>query len=298
MRRIGFLSPAIPPSPAEDAPLWEPLRKLGWVEGQNLVIERRYASGRIELLQPMAEELVRLKVELIVGNGTVASLAAKGVSATVPIVVNRSGDPVRTGLVANLARPGGNVTGTSTIAPELDAKRLELLRQLLPGAMRIGELVYPPNPVSRVERADKEQAYRSLRLQPVFVETVQADNLESAVVEVVQRGGQALIVGAEPLFAENFSTIVRVAQRFSLPIVVESKYWLDTGGLVSYGPSDVEFTRKLAVFVDKILKGARPGDLPIEQPTKFDLVINLKVAKALGIAIPQSLLLRADEVIQ
>ena len=298
VRYIGFLSLEAPAPPAEREPFWEPLRDLGWAEGQNLIIERRYASGKPELLQPMAAELVRLKVELIVTGGTVASLAAKRATTSVPIVFYRSGDPVGSGLVASLARPGGNITGNSTISPELDIKRLELLRQLLPGATRIAELVYPTNPVWRVGRDRKEQAYRSLGLEPIFVEPTAANELESAVAEAARRGGQALIVNADPLFAQNFSAITHAAQRFSLPIVVEGKSWLDDGTLVSYGASEDELNRQVAVLVDKILKGAKPGDLPIQQPTRFELGINLKTAKALGITVPSALLLRADEVMR
>ena len=297
VHRIGFLSVEAPASPADREPFWEPLQALGWVEGKNLIVERRYTSGRAELLQPMAEELVRLNLELIITGGTVASLAAKGVTTNVPIVFYRAADPVRTGLVTSLARPGGNITGNSTISPELDAKRLELLHELLPAATHIGELTNPTNPVSRVERNEKEKAYRSLRLQPIFVEAIAANELENAVAEVARRGGQALIVTGEPLFAQNFSAIVRAAQRFSLPIMVPGTSWLDDA-LVSFGPSENELNRQLAVFVDKILKGAKPGDLPIEQPTKFELGINLKNAKALGITVPKTLLLRANEVIQ
>jgi putative ABC transport system substrate-binding protein len=299
VRRIGYLSLEAPLSPAESEALWAPLRARGWVEGQNLIVERRYTNGRAELLQPMAEELVRLNVELIVANGTVASLAAKGATSSVPIVIDRSGDPVGSGLVASLARPGGNITGISTMAPELDVKRLEVLRQLLPGATRIGVLIYPANPVYRITRNEMERASRSLRMQSIFVEVSAASELESAVAEVARRGGQALIVDADPLFGEpNYSVILSTAQRYSLPVMVEEREKLDIGGLVSYGPSDAEFHRQLAVFIDKILKGAKPGNLAIEQATKLELIINLKSAKALGITVPQSVLLRADEVIQ
>ena len=298
MRRIGYLALGKPISPAMSDALWAPLRARGWVEGQNLIVERRYASGKAELLQQMAEELVRLNVELIVANGTVASLAAKGATTSVPIVIDRAGDPVGAGLVASLARPGGNITGISTMSPDLDVKRLDLLRQLLPGAARIGILVNPANPVFRITRNEMEQAFRSLRMSPIFVEVSVASELESAVAEVARRGGQALIVNADPLFASNFDLIARAAQSHLLPMMIELKEWLVNGGLVSYGPSEAEFYRQLAVFVDKILKGAKPADLPIEQPTKLELTINLKSAKALGVTVPESVLLRADGVIQ
>ena len=293
VRRIGYLSLEAPESAR-----WESLQALGWVEGKNLLIERRYTSGNADLLKPMAEQLLRLQVEIIVANGTVASLVAKGATTSIPIIVYRSGDPVRAGLVASLARPGGNITGISTISTELDLKRLDLLRELLPNARGIAELLNPTNPVSRIGAGEREQAYRSLGLQPILVDVAAANELESAVAEAARRGGRALIVGADPLFGDNFPAIIRAARKFQLPIVVESKSWLDAGGLLSYGPSDIELERKLAVYVDKVLRGAKPGDIPVEQPTKFELVINLKTAKTLGLAIPQSLLLRADEVIQ
>ena len=298
VRRIGYLSLETPWSSAEPEPRWEPLRTLGWVEGQNLVIERRYTSGAAELLQPMAAELVRLKVELIVANGTIASLAAKSVTTSVPIVISRSGDPVGTGLVASLARPGGNITGNSTVAPEMGRKRLELLRQLLPGATRFGELADPNNPVTRKGRGEQEQTYRALGLQPIFVGAVAANELEGAVDEVVRQGGKALIVSSDPLMGQNMSQIKRAARKSSLPLVVEGKGWLDEGVLMSYGPSEAELFDQVAELVDKILKGAKPSDLPVQQPTKFELVINLRTARALGITVPRSLLLRADDVIQ
>src|ERR1022692_2048235 len=290
VRRIGYLSLL----PWEE---WGSLRALGWIEGKNLVIERREANGRADLLKSMAEQLVRLNVELIVVNGTVASLVAKSVTTSIPIIAYRCGDPVRTGLVASLSRPGGNVTAISTISAELDVKRLDLLHELLPIATAIGELVNSSNPAYRVTTGEKEKAYRSLGIQPIFVGVAAENELEGAVAEVARRGGKALIVDADPLF-QNFSAILLAARSFQLPVIVSVKYWQDTGVLLSYGPDYAELDRMLAVYIDKILKGAKPADLPVLQPTKFELVINLKTAKALGLAIPQSLLLRADEVIE
>jgi putative ABC transport system substrate-binding protein len=293
-RRIGFLSLAN----GGNEPASLALRALGWIEGQNLIVERRYASGRVELLQPMVEELVRLKVEMIVANGTVASLTAKRATTSIPIVIDRSGDPVGAGLVASLARPGANITGISTMSAELEVKRLELLRELLPNATRFGVLMNPGNPIDRLTRKNMEQAFRSLQMTPIFVEVSMASELESAVAEVARQGGKGLIVNADPLFAPNFLLIARVAQSYSIPLMIELPGMLASGGLVSYGPSEADLDRQLALIIDKILKGARPADLPIEQPTKLDLAINLKLAKALGLNIPQSLLLRADEVIE
>lgn len=298
LRRIGYLNLGRPPTVGGTDTKFVPLRTLGWVEGQNLIIERRYASGRDELLQPMAEELVRLKVEMIVANGTVASLAAKRATSSISIVIDRSGDPVGAGLVASLARPGANITGISTMSQELDVKRLELLRQLLPSATRISVLDNPSNPVFGLVHKNMEQAFRSLQMEPIFIEASVLGELESAVAKLVRQGGQALIVSADPFISSNFPLIARAAQSYSLPLMIEVQGWLRHGALVSYGPSEDELDRQLAVIVDKILKGARPADLPVQQPTTLELVVNLRSAKALGITVPQSVLARADEVIE
>ena len=297
-RLIGFLSLAPNPSPVGREPASAHMRTLGWVEGQNLIVERRYAGGKVELLQPMVEELIGLKVEVIVANGTVASLTAKRATSSIPIVVDRSGDPVGVGLVASLARPGANITGTSTMSVELDVKRIEVFRELLPTATRFGVLVNPSNPVGRLVRKNMEQAFRSLQMEPIFVDVTVASELESAVARVARGGGQGLIVDADPLFVPNFRVIVSAAHAHSLPMLVEMPGMLTVGGLVSYGPSEDQLRHQLAVLIDKVLKGARPADLPIEQPSKLDLIVSLKSAKALGISVPKSLLLRADHVIE
>jgi|SoiMethySBSTD1v2_1073268.scaffolds.fasta_scaffold305486_1 putative ABC transport system substrate-binding protein len=297
-RHIGILSLGKAESAGDSESSVELLRDLGWVEGQNLIVERRYASGKVELLQPMVEDLVRRKVEVIVANGTVASLAAKRATSSIPIVIERSGDPVGAGLVESLARPGANITGTSTMSPELEVKRLELLRELLPSAMRFGVLVNLRNPLFRSTRKNMEQASRALQMTPIFVEVSVASELESAVVNVAREGGKALIVNADPLFSTNFSLIARAAQSYSLPLMIELQARLASGALVSYGPSVAQLDRQLALIIDKVLKGARPADLPIEQPTMFDLGINLRSAKALGLSVPKPLLLRANEVIE
>jgi putative tryptophan/tyrosine transport system substrate-binding protein len=292
IRRIGNLSP----SAADDAvfereSVLVPLRELGWIEGQNLAIERRYASGREELLRPFAEELVQLKVELVVTNGTAAARAVKNASASMSIVMYSVGDPVAAGLVASLAHPGGNVTGSTNVSKELYAKRLELLHELLPTATRVGELV---NRAAHLSLSEDEQVYRSLGMQPIFVDVVAPSELENAVAEVARKGGQALIVQSYALFPNNRDRIMRAALTHALPTVVDTPYMLEAGGLLSYAMSLDERGRRTAGFIDKILRGAKPGDLPVEQPTKFELGINLKTAKALGLTVPQSLLLRAD----
>jgi putative ABC transport system substrate-binding protein len=296
VRRIGLLSGA--DNSTYRRLLVPALRDLGWIEGQNLIVEGRFADGKLELLPAFATELVRLKVELIVAAGTPAAIAAKNATASIPIIMASAGDPVLSGLVASLARPGGNITGNSIISTELDAKRLQLLHELLPAAARVGELVDPRNPVYGVARGEYEQAYRSLRIQPIFVEVTAASELENAVAEVARQRGQALIVHGDALFMANRVQIMSAALRYALPTLVEGPLSLAAGGLASYGIDGVEIVRHTAVFVDKILKGAKPADLPVEQPTKFELVINLKTAKALGITVPQALLLRADKLIQ
>jgi putative ABC transport system substrate-binding protein len=296
VRRISFLAYFAPLGPKDEEWFWGPLYNRGWRERENIVIERRFASGRNELLKPMAEELVGLRVELIVAQGTVAALAAKSATRTIPIVAHRSGDPVASGLVPSLSRPGGNITGTSTISSQLDAKRIELVRELLPQAKRIGEIFYSPNPVYRASLKDKEDAYRLLGLTPIFVDVTEARELERAIDEVARLGGQALIISTEPLFEENLSTIVAAARRSSILLVGGTPGWRGRGLVVSYGPSEIEYVENLAALIDQILKGAKPGDLPIRQPTKFELAIDLNAAKALGITVPQSVLVRADYV--
>jgi putative ABC transport system substrate-binding protein len=298
VRRIGVLGSGAQPTPAELLQAYAPLRELGWVEGKNLLVERRYANGRAELLRPFAEELVRLKVELIATNGTDAKLAAKNATTTIPIVIWSAGDPVRTGLVASLARPGGNVTGYSIVSTELDAKRLALLRELLPTAQRVGVLENSTNPIFRVKRKENEPLYRSLGMQTINVEVAAANELENALAEMARRRAQVLVVAADSLFRANRAPIMSAALRHALPTLVEGRDMLEAGGLLSYAVSLAELNYRHAAFIDKILRGARPADLPIEQPTKFELGINLKTAKALGITIPKTLLLRADEVIQ
>ena len=298
VRRMGLLAGGPQPTPADWQEINAPLRELGWVEGGNLLIEQRYANGRPELLQPFAEELVRLKVEIIVTVGTAATLAAKNATTSIPIVMFAAGDPVRTGLVASLARPGGNITGFSVVATEREAKRLALLREVLPAAQRVGVLVDSTNPLSPVLQKEDEPVYRSLGMQPIIIVVAGDGELEGAIAEIARQRAQALVVLDDPLFATHGVRIMKAALKHALPAIVETREMLEEGALVSYAFSHPEQNRRYATFIDKILRGAKPADLPIEQPTQFVLGINLKTAKALGLTIPQSLLLRADEVIQ
>jgi putative ABC transport system substrate-binding protein len=296
VRRIGWFGIDAPPSAAERQQQYAALRELGWIVGQNLVIEERY--GGAELLRRIAEEFVRLKVDLIVADGTPAALAAKNATATIPILM-WSGDPVRAGLVASLARPGGNITGSALLSPETDVKRLSLLRELLPATRRVGVLINSSNPYFRAARKRFEEAYRSLGMQPVFVDLAQTATLEDAIAEVARQRVQALDVPSDVKVGDDdFARIMRAALRYALPTIVDGDELLEAGGLLSYDYNLAELLHRNAAFIDRILRGAKASDLPIEQPTKFDLGINLRTAKALGITVPQSLLLRADKVIQ
>jgi len=298
VRRIGFLGSGARPTSDELYEGGAPLRALGWVEGKNLIVERRYTNGRAELLRPLAEELVRLNVELIVTHSSGATLAAKNATTTIPIVIMSAGDPVRLGLVASLSRPGGNITGYSIVNPELDAKRLATLRELVPAMKRVGFLENSTNPYYRATRKDFEQACHSLGIQPIFVEVATAGELQDAVADAARQGAQALLVTSDTLFYDNRAEIMRAALKHALPTMADPDFVLEAGALVSYKDALAEQVGRNASFIDRILRGAKPADLPIEQPTQFELIINLKTAKALGITIPPSLLLRADEVIQ
>jgi putative ABC transport system substrate-binding protein len=276
------------------------LPSFGWVEGRNVIIEWRFSGGDAALLPALAAELVRFNAELVVAEGTVVTLAVKRVTSTIPIVVARSGDPVGAGLVVSLARPGGNVTGTSTMSPDLDRKRFQILRELLPGATRVGQLVATMNPIDRIALANREdeRLLNSLGMQLISVEVTKAADLEAAVGEAARRGAQVLRVSAEPLLSEHLARIVRVAQQYSLPVIADASGSLEDGALASYGVELDALDRQLAFTIDKILRGTKPADLPIQQPVKFELGINLKMARALGIKVPQSLLLRADKLIE
>jgi len=295
VRRIGILTAGS--SASLSSWFFTALQDVGWVEGKNLVIERRTADGRADRMPVLAAELVELRVDAIVTFGAVAGLAAKKATQTIPIVAV-TGDPVAFGLVSNMSHPGGNITGIALIAPQLANKRLELLRELLPDATRVGELVDPNNTYWQAVRVDYERAFRSLRMEPLFVVVTSAENIESAIAELVRRHAEGLVLRGDPVFGSNREQIARLAVKHKLPTIAEDRPFVEAGALVSYGPVAPVLSHRLAVLVDKILRGAAPGDLPIEQPSKFELLVNLKTAKALGLAIPQSLRLRADEVIE
>ena len=296
VRRIGILTTESPETQATLDRNFAPLRALGWVEGQNLRVERRYVSGKLELLRPYAEELVRLRVEIIGTLSTPAGLAAKNATQTIPIVIWSAGDPVGSGLVASLAWPGANVTGFSFLSPELDTKRVELLRELVPGLIRVGVLE-TANPYYRSRRSRFEQACRSLGVQPIFFEVATQSDVEIAIAGMARLGAQALIVPQEPMLYEAPIPLMVVASKFALPTLTANGNILAAGALILLAHSEEEQDERFAWFVDKILRGVKPAELPIQQPTRFKLVVNLKAAKALGLTVPRSILLRADEVI-
>ena len=299
--RIGVLlaAPATAVTPYVEA-LRERLRELGYVEGQNLVLELKWvitAEG-FGGLDRLAAELVRSKVDLLVAWTTPGALAARKATSTIPIVMVSVGDPVGSGLVTSLSRPGGNVTGVSSIVWDLSGKQLQLLREVRPDARRIAALRNPTNPASAGAWGEIQAAAESLGVQLQLVGVREPRELESAFAAMAREHAGGVIVLPDPLFLNERRRIAELAQQARLATVFQRSENVEAGGLMSYGPKNTEQFRQAAVYVDKILKGAKPGDLPVEQPTKFELVINLKTAKALGLTIPQSLLLRAEQVIK
>jgi putative tryptophan/tyrosine transport system substrate-binding protein len=298
VRRIGVLSPGPTLQPKQYQGVWEPLRDLGWREGENLLFERRWAEGKPERLAPLARELVQLRVEIIVTIGTDATIAARDATTTIPIIMLSAADPVGAGLVANLSHPGGNVTGISMVGPELEAKRVALLREIVPNAERVGILVNPATAVSGYSRTVSEAALRPLGVQAIFVDVKSADELEESVDLAAQRGAQALVVHRDVLFALNHVKLMNAILRHRLPAIVEDRAMLEPGGLFAYSIDEDDQLKRFSAFIDRVLRGAKPADLPVEQPTKFMLAVNLRTAVALGLIVPPSVLLRADEVVR
>jgi putative ABC transport system substrate-binding protein len=278
--------------------LREGLRQLGYAEGQNLVIEYRSADGRDDRFPGLARELLALKVDVIVTRGTPAAKAVKNATSTVPVVMMASGDPVGVGLVTSLARPGGNITGLSAIVGELSPKRLELIKEIVPGLARIAVLANTSNDAVRRDWARIETAARSLGVQSQLLDLRESDALGPTFDDASARRADALVVVIDAITQANQQRIVDLAMKHRLPAIYSSREFVDAGGLISYGVSYPDLYRRAATYVDKILKGTKPADLPVVQPTKFELVINLKTAKALGIEVPPTLLARADEVIE
>jgi len=295
--RIGFLSPGNAVSGLSEA-FRQGLRDLGYVEGQNLVVEYRWADGDIARLPALAGELVRLRVDVLVASSPPAILAAKQATNSIPIVFADSSDPLGTGLVASLSHPGGNATGLSLVTPELSGKRLQLLQETLPSLARVA-LLWDASNVGMTDRVrETEAAARQLGIT-LHVEWVRnLKGLDRAFATLAQARPDAFLTTVEPFTMGHRQRIVAFAAQRRLPAMYEERDFVEAGGLMAYGPSLAANFRRAATYVDKLLKGAKPADLPVEQPTKFELVINLKTAKAVGLTIPQSVLIRADEVIQ
>jgi putative tryptophan/tyrosine transport system substrate-binding protein len=297
--RIGVLLPGTPTSFAVRANAFlEGLRDLGYVEGKTIAIEWKWAEDKIERFPELAAELVRANVDVIVTGGTSAATALKSATKTVPIVMAIIGDPVAAGLVESLGRPGGNATGFSIIAPEVGTKRLELLKEIVPDAFSVAVMLNPNNPQSRIELKEMQVAARTLGLQLHSIQITSEAVLDEAFAALTKAVPQGLILLTDPILFSQRKRIVELANNSRLPAMYFFQEFVKEGGLMSYGPSDADLFRRSAVYVDRILKGTRPSDLPVEQPTKFDLFINLKTAKALGLEIPPTLLARADEVIE
>ena len=275
----------------------EGLRQLGYVEGQNVSVEYR-VTGEVARLPELAAELVRLKVDVIVAAGTPAAQAAKQATTTIPIVMLGVGDPVGTGLVASLARPGGNVTGSSTLGPETGAKRLQLLKEVIPKLSRVAFLWNPANPANILTFKEIQVAARTLALKLESVEVSSPDEFDRALTGMMAKRPNAFIMTADPMHRHHIRRIVDFLARRRLPAMYQMREHVEAGGLMSYGTSYPALSRRAATYVDKILKGRKPADLPVEQPTRFELVINMKTAKALGLTFPPSILIRADQVIQ
>jgi putative ABC transport system substrate-binding protein len=273
------------------------LRELGYTEGQNILVEDRHADGRLDQVPKLAAELIALGVDVLVVGGTIAARSTRAATSTIPIVFTLAGDPVGSGLVASLAQPGGNATGLSNLTSELSGKQLEILKAARPQVSRIGVLYNPVNPANRVALEEARASARTLALQLQVLEIRQPNELAHAFSLLKTRGVDALLVLSDPAFAP-ISGVAKLTIQSRLPAISASRGFAEAGGLFSYGPSFLENFRRAASYVDKILKGARPADLPVQQPTKFEFVINLKTAKALGLTMPQSLLQRADEVMQ
>ncbi|HEY3304395.1 MAG TPA: ABC transporter substrate-binding protein [Candidatus Binatia bacterium] len=297
VHRIGYLTSASGLGPLEEA-FRQGLRELGYVEGKNVAIEYRLAHGKLDRLFDLAVELVRFKVDIIVTPSTLDALAAQRATRTIPIVMAASGDAVGTGLVASLARPGGNVTGLTALSRELSGKRLELLKEAVRGLSRVAVLWNAANPDKARDLEETLVAAGTLGLQIQSLEVRVGNDLESAFRAAKSKRAGALFTLADTLTIAHQSRIVDLATKGGLPTLFQTRDFVDAGGLMCYGPSDADLYRRAATYVDKILRGSKPGDLPVEQPKRFDLIINLKTAKKIGLTVPPEILVRADKVIR
>jgi putative ABC transport system substrate-binding protein len=297
--RIGLLSSF---SPSDTAPWHQAFRQglsdLGWAEGKNISIEYRFADGRSDRLPDLAADLVHSKVDIIVASVQPDALAARKATRAIPIVMASSSDPVSSGLVESLARPGGNVTGLSQMSIELGGKRLELLKRIVPELSLVAVLWNPQSAASSFYWKEIELPARQLGIQLQSLEVRSPNEFDNAFLDAARASAGALFIMPDPLTVTNLKRLADLAAKSRLPSIIHISEFADAGGLMAYGPDRADLYRRAATYVDKILKGAKPGDLPVELPTKFELVINMKTAKAIGITIPQSVLLRADRVIE
>jgi putative ABC transport system substrate-binding protein len=292
--RIGYLFTGLL-APKE---FLQALRELGYVEGKNIVVEFRSAEGREERLPALAAELASLNVDVIVAPGTASARAARQATKTIPIVYTGGADPVAIGLVASLARPGGNVTGVTSLSRELTGKRLELLKETFPNVALVAVLTRGVNPVTTELLKDTEAAAKAFRLRLQILEVRGPNDFDKAFSAITKQRAGALIELPSPLFHSNRKRIVEFAAKSRLPSVFHSRDFVDAGGLMCYGEHNAELLRRVAYYVDRILKGTKPADLPVEQPTKFEFIVNLKTAKQIGLRIPPNVLVRADKVIK
>ena len=297
--RIGYLVAGYPSDiQARTDAFRQGLRELGYEEGKNIVIEQRYAEGKIDRLSPLAAELVRLNVKAIVAAGPQATRRAKETTSTIPIVMGFHNDPIGSGVVASLARPGGNVTGLSTLAPEISGKQLELLQEIVPKLSRVVVLGNSTDPGNPQVLRETERAAIALGVQHVYVDVRSPEDIETAFRKASNRRGDAVLALPSFLLTSQRKHLVNLALKTRLPSIYDREEFVQDGGLMSYSVSSTDLFRRAAVYVDKILKGAKPADLPVEQPTKFEFVINLKAAKQIGLTIPPNVLARADRVIK
>ena len=297
--RIGFLGAASRSSNPDRIKIYrQGLGELGYVEGKNIVIEQRYAEGKPDRLRELAAELVRLKVDVIVTGGPNATRSAKGATATIPIVMAADGDPVETGFVASLARPGGNITGLSTLSPELSGKRLELLKEIVPKLFRAVMVGTSATPGLAQRLRETELAAGVLRVQLQYLDVKSPPDIETAFREARKGSADAVLLEVSFVLNSHRKQVVDLAAKNRLPAIYPQPEWVEVGGLMTYGVSISALYRRAATYVDKILKGAKPADIPVEQPMKFELLINLQAAKQIGLTIPPNVLARADKVIK
>jgi putative ABC transport system substrate-binding protein len=299
--RVGYLSIGSASDPRRVAiyeAFRQSLRDRGYIENRNISIESRFAEGNYDRLPGLAAELVRRRVDVIAAYSTPAATAALGATKSIPIVMSGVVDPVATGLVVGLARPGGNATGLSLMAPEIVGKQMQFLKELIPSVSRIAVLWNPTNPSGAPQLQEAEVAARALKVQLQLLEARSGNDLDKAFAAMTRVRADGMIVAVDGMFIDSRIRLARLAEKAHLPAVYGLREHVEVGGLMFYGASPVDQARRAATLVDKILKGAKPGDLPVEQPTEFELVINLKTARALGLSVPQSVLVRADEIIR